>query len=106
MATQLSLLAGTTPAGTTLAVKTLNSISTKDAVGKQFTAQLDQDIVVKRKGRGSSWNQIDRQGGNLDQDRLFFPDGEPHGELPSMGKPSDQTTGAYRRAQLAAGAAK
>ena len=47
MLTQLSSLAGTIPAGTTLAVKTLNSISTKDAVGKQFTAQLDQDIVVK-----------------------------------------------------------
>ena len=47
MATQLSSLAGTIPAGTTLMVKTLNTISTKDAVGKQFAAQLDQDIVVK-----------------------------------------------------------
>ena len=47
VATQLSSLAGTIPAGATLVVKTLNSISTKDAVGKQFAAQLDQDIVVK-----------------------------------------------------------
>jgi hypothetical protein len=39
--------AGTIPAGTTLVVKTLSSISTKDAVGKQFAAQLDQDLVVK-----------------------------------------------------------
>jgi hypothetical protein len=46
-ATQLSSVAGTIPAGTTLAVKTLNSISTKDAVGKQFAAQLDENIVVK-----------------------------------------------------------
>ena len=47
MATQLSLLGATIPAGTSLVVKTLNSISTRDAVGKQFAAQLDQDIVVK-----------------------------------------------------------
>ena len=47
MATQFALLGATIPAGTTLEVKTLNSISTRDAVGKQFAARLDQDIVVK-----------------------------------------------------------
>jgi hypothetical protein len=39
--------AGTVPAGTILVVKTLTSISTKDAVGKQFTARLDQDLAIK-----------------------------------------------------------
>ena len=39
--------AGTIPAGTAFVVKLADSIYTKDAVGRQFTAQLDQDIVVK-----------------------------------------------------------
>jgi hypothetical protein len=39
--------AGTIPAGTTLLVSTLDSVSTKDRVGKEFTVQLDQDVVVK-----------------------------------------------------------
>jgi hypothetical protein len=42
-----SLCAGTIPAGSALVVKIADSIYTKDAVGRQFTAQLDQDIVVK-----------------------------------------------------------
>jgi hypothetical protein len=44
MATQL--LAATIPAGTTLMVKTLDTISAQDRVGKKFNAQLDQDVVV------------------------------------------------------------
>ena len=39
--------AGTIPAGTTLAVKTKASIYTKDLVGKQFTAELDQNLVIR-----------------------------------------------------------
>jgi hypothetical protein len=39
--------AGTIPAGTALVVETLNSIYTRDMVGKEFTARLSQDIVVK-----------------------------------------------------------
>src|SRR6266853_57998 len=40
------LLAVTIPAGTTLIVRTQNTISSQDRVGTKFTAQLDQDIVV------------------------------------------------------------
>lgn len=40
------LLAATVPAGTTLIVRTLDTISSQDRVGKKFTAQLDQDVVV------------------------------------------------------------
>ena len=40
------LLAATIPAGTTLIVRTQNSISSQDRVGTKFTAQLDQDIAV------------------------------------------------------------
>ncbi len=40
------LLAVTIPAGTTLSVRTLDTISSQDRVGKRFTAQLDQDVVV------------------------------------------------------------
>ena len=40
--------AGTIPAGTKIVVKTTGSISTKDIVGKQFTAVLDQDLFVNR----------------------------------------------------------
>ena len=43
-----SVKAGTIPAGTALVVKTTGSIYTKDIVGKQFTAVLDQDLVVHR----------------------------------------------------------
>lgn len=39
--------AGTIPAGTAIMVKTMGSIYTKDIVGKQFTAQLDQDLVIR-----------------------------------------------------------
>ena len=40
------LLAVTIPAGSTLIVRTLNTISSQDRVGTKFTAQLDQDVVV------------------------------------------------------------
>jgi hypothetical protein len=40
------LLAATIPAGTTLIVRTQNSISSQDRVGTKFTAQLDQDIAI------------------------------------------------------------
>jgi hypothetical protein len=39
--------AGTIPAGTTLVVSTMGSVSTKDRVGKEFSVQLDQDVKVK-----------------------------------------------------------
>ena len=39
--------AGTIPAGTTLVVSTLDSVYTKDRVGREFTVQLDQDVKVK-----------------------------------------------------------
>src|SRR5881392_3790203 len=43
-----SLLNATTiPAGTTLAVQTASSISSQDPVGRNFAAQIDQDVVVK-----------------------------------------------------------
>ena len=42
-----SIQAGTIPAGTTLIVKTKGSIYTKDIVGKQFTTELDQNLMVK-----------------------------------------------------------
>jgi hypothetical protein len=38
--------AATIPAGTTLVVRTLDSISSHAKVGETFTAQLDQNIVV------------------------------------------------------------
>ena len=41
--------AATIPAGTTLAVRTLNSIQSTDRVGRTFTAQLDQDVAVSGK---------------------------------------------------------
>jgi hypothetical protein len=40
------LLAATIPAGTTLVVETLDTISSQDHVGKKFAAQLDRDVVV------------------------------------------------------------
>ena len=39
--------AATIPAGTTLTVRTVSSVSSKDAVGRTFEAKLDQDIAVK-----------------------------------------------------------
>ncbi len=44
-----SLNAATIPAGTRLTVRTVSSISSKDAVGRTFEAQLDQDVAVKGK---------------------------------------------------------
>jgi hypothetical protein len=44
-----SLNAVTIPAGTTVTVRTVSSISSKDAVGRTFEAQLDQDVAVKGK---------------------------------------------------------
>ena len=41
--------AATVPAGTTLVVRTTDAISSHDRVGKTFTAQLDQDVVVQGK---------------------------------------------------------
>ena len=42
-----AIQAGTIPAGATLIVKTKASIYTKDIVGKQFNAELDQDLVIR-----------------------------------------------------------
>ena len=42
-----SLDAATIPAGTTLNVSTVSSISSQDPVGRTFAVQLDQDITVK-----------------------------------------------------------
>jgi hypothetical protein len=42
-----SLNAATIPAGTVLNVKTTSSISSQDPVGRNFAAQIDQDIAVK-----------------------------------------------------------
>jgi hypothetical protein len=42
-----SLNAATIPAGTVLDVKTLSSISSQDPVGRNFAAQVDQDVAVK-----------------------------------------------------------
>jgi hypothetical protein len=47
--TAATLSAGTIPAGTALVVKTMASIYTKDMVGKQFSAELDQDLIIKGK---------------------------------------------------------
>jgi len=42
-----SLNAATIPAGTTLAVQTVGSISSSDPVGRTFETKLDQDVAVK-----------------------------------------------------------
>jgi hypothetical protein len=42
-----SLNAATIPAGTTLSVSTVSSISSQDPVGRTFAAQIDQDVAVK-----------------------------------------------------------
>ena len=44
-----SSFAATVPAGTTLVVRTLNTIHSNDRVGRTFTAQLDQDVAVNGK---------------------------------------------------------
>jgi|SRR5690349_20383633 len=38
---------GTIPAGTAITVKTMGSIYTKDIVGKQFTAELANDLAIR-----------------------------------------------------------
>ena len=43
------LNAATIPAGTILMVRTVNSISSNDPVGRTFAAQVDQDVDVKGK---------------------------------------------------------
>jgi hypothetical protein len=40
--------ATTVPAGTILAVRTLDRVSSQDKRGKTFRAELDQDVAVKR----------------------------------------------------------
>ena len=44
-----SLNAATIPAGTTITVRTLSSISSTDRVGRTFKAQIDQDVAVNGK---------------------------------------------------------
>ena len=44
-----SSFAATIPAGTTLVVRTLDTIHSNDRVGRTFTAQLDQDVAVNGK---------------------------------------------------------
>jgi len=44
-----SSFSATIPAGTTLIVRTLNTIHSNDRVGRTFTAQLDQNVVVNGK---------------------------------------------------------
>ena len=41
-----SLSAATIPAGTSLTIKTTSQISERDPVGRTFTGQVDQDVVV------------------------------------------------------------
>jgi len=41
-----SLSAATIPAGTAVTVKTTSQISERDPVGRTFTGQVDQDVVV------------------------------------------------------------
>jgi hypothetical protein len=42
-----SSFTATIPAGTTLAVQTVSSVSSNDPVGRTFAAKLDQDVTVK-----------------------------------------------------------
>ena len=42
-------VAATIPAGTTLTVRTVSLVSSKDAVGRTFEAKIDQDVFVKGK---------------------------------------------------------
>ena len=41
-----SLSAATIPAGTSISIKTTSQISERDPVGRTFTGQVDQDVVV------------------------------------------------------------
>jgi len=43
---QLHLCAATIPAGTAITIKTTSQISERDPVGRAFTGQVDQDVVV------------------------------------------------------------
>src|SRR5881275_3361360 len=45
----VNFFAATIPAGTTLVVRTLNTIQSTDRVGRTFTAQLDQAVAVNGK---------------------------------------------------------
>jgi hypothetical protein len=45
----LTSFAATIPAGTTLSVRTLNTIHSNDRVGRTFTARLDKDVAVNGK---------------------------------------------------------
>src|SRR2546430_12033906 len=42
-----TLTAATIPAGTTLAVQTVSSISSQDPAGRSFAAKIDRDVAVK-----------------------------------------------------------
>jgi hypothetical protein len=42
-----TLDAATIPAGTTLAVQTVSSVSSNDPVGRTFAAQIDQNVAVE-----------------------------------------------------------
>jgi hypothetical protein len=42
-----SVNAATIPAGTSLAIQTVSSISANDPVGRTFAAKIDQDVAVK-----------------------------------------------------------
>ena len=44
-----SSFAAPIPAGTTLVVRTVSSVSSKDAVDRTFEAKIDQDVAVKGK---------------------------------------------------------
>ena len=46
VAASQSSFSATVPAGTTLIVRTLDTIHSNDRVGRTFAAQLDQDVVV------------------------------------------------------------
>jgi hypothetical protein len=43
------LAAATVPAGTTLIVRTVDSIASRDRVGRTFATKLDQDVAVQGK---------------------------------------------------------
>src|ERR1700730_57901 len=49
IATTVSSVAATLPAGTILIARTQNAISSRDRVGRTFKAQLDQDVVLDGK---------------------------------------------------------
>jgi hypothetical protein len=63
--------AATVPAGTTLVVRTVDSISSHEKVGKTFTAQLDQDVAVNGKAElragTKAFGRIEASRGNRHQ---------------------------------------